>query len=69
MAKSDTNTEIALINQDLGYKEKRIATIEQRLIDFVTKDDFALVRGIVFGLVGMIVIAVIGALISRVVIK
>jgi hypothetical protein len=69
MAKSDTNTEIALINQNLEYKETRITSIEKRLIDFVTKDDFALVRGIVFGLVGMIIVAVFGALISKVVQK
>lgn len=58
--KNDNNTDIALIYQSIEY-------IEERLHNFVTKDEFALVRGIVFGLVSLILVTVVGAMLSQII--
>lgn len=67
MAQSD-ETKLELISQDLGYIKRDLADIKQlQQHNYVSKDEFEPVKKIVYGLVGLTLVAVVGALISLVV--
>jgi len=61
---------IAEIARDVGYVRGKVESIERLVQDkYVTIDQFSPVRNIVYGMVGLILIAVIGALITLVIRK
>jgi hypothetical protein len=69
MVKNSINTKIAVMTNDITYIRKSIDNIKERLEDdFVTKTEFNPVRMIVYSLVGLILMAAIGAIL-RLVIK
>lgn len=61
-AMADQKSEVASMRAELDTKANK-----DDLADKVSKDDFGPVKAIVFGLVGLILIAVVGALIALVV--
>jgi hypothetical protein len=67
---SDTRLELAVIARDIQYMKGDIHDIKNNVQQgYVSKDEFEPVRRIVYGLVGLILVAVVGALISLVVVK
>lgn len=60
----------AVILNKMTNVERRVESIEKKIDeDYVTQDQFAPVRTIVFGLVGLILTAVVGGLVGLVIIK
>jgi hypothetical protein len=72
-----TKTQLALIKKDVEYMKKGFDRLEKSLnevkknteANFVMKAEFTPVRQIVYGMVGLVMMAVVGALISLVVSK
>ena len=63
-------TDIAVILNKVGYIENEVKEITQKLqSNYVTQDQFEPVKKIVYGLVTIILVAVVGALIGLVIIK
>lgn len=59
---------LAVIATDIGYMKRDIADIKNTVTDsYVTKSEFLPVRNAVYGFVGLILVAVVGAVISLVV--
>lgn len=70
MGKSNNTaqTQIALLQQALSNIDKKIDKIDTRLeSQFVTKEEFSPVRNLVYGLVTVILLAVVTALVALVV--
>lgn len=76
MASKETQgTKIALIQNDVGYLNKRFDSFEKKLdsVDeklnshYVSKEEFEPIKKVVYGLVGLILIAVAGAVVSLVI--
>lgn len=60
--------DIKVIQNDVGYIRDDVKEIKYSLQqNYVTKDQFDPVRKIVYGLVGLILVAVVGALLALVV--
>lgn len=58
------------LNESSNANDSRITKIEKQIEEkCVTKEEFSPVRLVVYGLVGLILVAVVGALIGLVVIK
>lgn len=68
---SDSNRDdikLAVIQNDLTYIKEKMNAIDQKVSSgYVSKEEFEPVRKIVYGLVSIILIAVIGALVALVV--
>lgn len=61
-------TKIAVVQTDVTYLKEKIDTIDKKLdAQYVTQDEFDPIRKLVYGIVGLILTAVVGALISIVV--
>ena len=61
---------LAVIQNDIGYIKRDVADIKTTVQNsYVTKDEFEPIQKIVYGLVGLVLIAVAGGLISLVVRK
>lgn len=59
---------LAVIKNDLGYiKEKLNALDEKVSLHYITKEEFNPVKNIVYGVVFLILVAVVGALIALIV--
>lgn len=71
MAKQETQaTKLAVIANDIAYMKNDIHDIKSNVAQgYVTKDEFEPIKKIVYGLVGLILVAVVGALLSLVVIR
>ena len=69
----DLYTEIKLVKKDLEIINIGILRIEKANEDikgtYVTKDQFSPVRNIAYGMVSLVLVAVIGAILSGVIIK
>jgi hypothetical protein len=65
----NTNTEnIDVIATKIDYIQRDVADIKAKLeADYVTQDEFEPIKKIVYGMVGVVLLAVIGALIALVV--
>jgi hypothetical protein len=60
----------ALMRSDLSYIKERVTKIEEQLQqEYVTRDQFAPVKALVYGMVSIILTAVVIALVALVVIK
>ena len=61
-------TKLAVIQTDLTYIKEKLNAVDTKVSSgYVTKEQFEPVRNIVYGLVGLILIAVVGALVALVV--
>jgi len=72
MAKTYDNGKIslALIAKDIEYIKKDVSEIKTKIdSDYVTKEEFIPVQRVVFGLVALILTAVVGALVGLVVLR
>lgn len=66
---TETATAIATLAAAIEYIKESIDKIEKKIDNkYVTKDEFAPVKLVVYGLVGVILVAVMGAIIALVVI-
>lgn len=67
------NIQLALLKQDVGYIKAAIDELKDALaansLTYVSRSDFDPVKNIVYGLVGLILIGVVGAVVSLVIIK
>lgn len=67
----DDKTTMALIKQDMDYLKTGVQGIQTKLDEletkFVTRKEFEPVKAIAFGLVGMILLSIVGALLALVV--
>ena len=63
----------ALMGNDIAYIKRDISDIKSTLkelsFEYVTKDEFAPVKNLVFGLVSLILVAVFSALVGMVILK
>ena len=61
-------TKLAVIQTDLTYIKEKLNAVDTKVSSgYVTKEQFEPVRNIVYGLVGLILVAVVGALVALVV--
>lgn len=68
--KTDTDTKLAVIANDVGYIKAEVQNIQRQLeVQYVTRAEFEPVKKVVYGLVALVLTAVIGALVGLVVIK
>ena len=70
--KQQTNNElsvdIAVISEKVANIEKKVTNIENKLdADYVTQDEFDPIRKIVYGMVTVVLMAVLGAMVALVV--
>ena len=65
-----SDTSIALLNQKVDYVVEAVKDIKEKLEgDYVTKESFTPVKNIVYGMVSVIMLAVLSALVALVIIK
>lgn len=63
-----SDTKIALIQQDISYMKDKLDNVDQKIsTHYVSREEFEPIKKIVYGMVGLILIAVVGALVSLVV--
>jgi thiosulfate reductase cytochrome b subunit len=63
-------TQLAVMANDLGYIKGAVLEIKTRLEkEYVTKEEFNPVKKIAYGVVGVILIAVVGAIVKLVIAK
>lgn len=68
--KANDKVELAVIANDISRIKTDITEIKERLDEkYVTKDEFEPVKKLVYGIVGLILTAVIGALLGLVILK
>lgn len=61
-------TNIALLQQDIGYIKEKVASIDLKLEkDYVTREEFEPIKRIVYGMVGIIMTSVLLAIILLVI--
>ena len=60
-----SNVKLAVIQNDLGYIKEKLNVLDQKVsTNYLTKEEFEPVQKIVYGLVSLILIAVVGALLT-----
>jgi formate-dependent nitrite reductase cytochrome c552 subunit len=70
MPKQTDHTALAVIQNDVAYIKQEVHDVKILVQEqYVTKAEFEPIRKIVYGMVSMILVAVVGALISFVVLK
>lgn len=68
--KESDATKLAVIANDISYIKGEIKEIKEKLEgDYVTHQEFEPVKKIVYGLVGITMVAVLGAILALVIIK
>lgn len=66
--RDSSDTKIALIQQDISYMKDKLDNVDQKIsTHYVSRDEFEPIKRIVYGMVGLILIAVVGALVSLVI--
>lgn len=66
-AKESQETRIALIAKDVSYMKEKLDEVDGKLNShYVTKEEFEPIKKVVYGLVGIILVAVVGAVVSLV---
>ncbi len=67
MQQSD-ETKLAVIQTDLAYIKEKLNTVDQKVTaHYVSKEEFDPIKKIVYGMVSLILIAVVGALLALVI--
>ena len=71
MNKNKNNeTTIALMAQDIRYIKEDVTEIKLKLEkDYVTREEFEPIKKVVYGLIGLILVAVVSAIIGLVIIS
>jgi hypothetical protein len=60
-----SNVKLAIIQNDLGYIKEKLNVLDQKVsTNYLTKEEFEPVQKIVYGLVSLILVAVVGALLT-----
>lgn len=68
MSNQSDETKLAVIQTDLTYIKEKLNTVDQKVsTHYVSKEEFDPIKKIVYGLVSLILIAVVGALVALVV--
>lgn len=68
MANQSDETKLAVIQTDLTYIKEKLNAVDQKVsTHYVSKEEFEPIKKIVYGLVSLILIAVVGALVALVV--
>lgn len=68
MANQSDETKLAVIQTDLTYIKEKLNAVDNKVSsNYVSKEEFEPIRKIVYGLVSLILIAVVGALVALVV--
>jgi tetrahydromethanopterin S-methyltransferase subunit G len=61
-------TRMAILQNDIGYIKKQLDSIDNKVSNhYVSKEEFEPIKKIVYGLVGLILVGVVGAMVSLVV--
>jgi hypothetical protein len=67
MTIKDDSDNLKVIANDISYMKRDISDIKRTVQhSYVTKDEFEPIKNIVYGLVGLILVSVVGALVSLV---
>ncbi len=62
------STKIAVVEQDIKYIKEKINAVDEKISKhYVTKEEFDPIKNIVYGVVSLILIAVVGALIGLII--
>jgi hypothetical protein len=67
---NDTSDEVklAVIQTDINYIKDKLNSVDQKVsTHYITREEFEPIKKIVYGLVGLILVAVVGAVVSLVV--
>lgn len=68
MASQSDETKLAVIQTDLTYIKEKLNAVDNKVSShYVSKEEFEPIKKIVYGLVSLILIAVVGALVALVV--
>lgn len=68
MARESNETKLAVIQNDITYIKDKLNSVDNKVSShYVSKEEFEPIKKIVYGLVGLILVAVVGALVSLVV--
>ena len=68
MENTDERITLATLKTDLEYIKRDISEIKSSLrADYVTREEFSPIKSIVYGLVGIVLTSVIGALVALVI--
>ena len=68
MADQSDETKLAVIQTDLTYIKEKLNAVDNKVSShYVSKEEFEPIKKIVYGLVSLILIAVVGALVALVV--
>jgi hypothetical protein len=68
MATQSEETKLAVIQTDLTYIKEKLNAVDNKVSShYVSKEEFEPIKKIVYGLVSLILIAVVGALVALVV--
>lgn len=68
MADQSDETKLAVIQTDLTYIKEKLNAVDTKVSShYVSKEEFEPIKKIVYGLVSLILIAVVGALVALVV--
>lgn len=68
MANQSDETKLAVIQTDLTYIKEKLNAVDNKVSShYVSKEEFEPIKKIVYGLVSLILVAVVGALIAIVV--
>lgn len=68
MSNQTDETKLAVMQTDLTYIKEKLNAVDQKVsTHYVSKEEFEPIRKIVYGMVSLILIAVVGALVALVV--
>ena len=68
MADQSDETKLAVIQTDLTYIKEKLNAVDNKVSsNYVSKEEFEPIKNIVYGLVSLILVAVVGALVAIVV--
>lgn len=68
MATQSDETKLAVIQTDLTYIKEKLNAVDNKVSShYVSKEEFEPIKKIVYGLVSLILVAVVGALVALVV--
>lgn len=62
------NVKLAVITNDLSYIKEKLNAVDEKVSkNYVSKEEFEPIKNVVYGLVSLILVAVVGALVALVV--
>jgi len=68
MTNTRDDVKLAVIQNDLAYIKEKVSAVDSKLNNnYVSKEEFEPIKKIVYGMVGLILVAVVGALVSLII--